>query len=194
MTTTHNTKADLLALISTLEAKVTQLEHALEETAATKKRGAKPVVEKVAKPYAGKQGHYFMMQTSAPGYQVMADRVVQLLEQEEFATKIRKSQLGRAMIQQFETTGDLFFWSPNQNDLMFGPVLPGRDKAVEAEIFVIPAVELTDLGKAFADDKAGKVAVEALVNLPGFLALEKLQNEERKLQEKLNKLNENSTK
>jgi hypothetical protein len=73
-------------------------------------------------------------------------------------------------------------------------VLPGRDKAVEAEIFVIPAVELTDLGKAFADDKAGKVAVEALVNLPGFLALEKLQNEERKLQEKLNKLNENSTK
>jgi hypothetical protein len=189
MTThTSQTKADLLAMISTLEAKIADMELQLTTV---KKRGGKPAVVKVDKPYAGKQGHYFMLNpkdAAVTCYHEIVDRVTGLLLQEDFADKIRKSQLGRAMIAHFEETGTLFFWSPNQNDLMFGPVLPGRNKAAAEEIFIIPADQLLDLGKAFADDKAGKIAVESLVNLDGFLQMEKLRNEERKLQEKLNKL------
>lgn len=191
--TTHNTQktqlAELQSQIEILKAEIATL----KETP-IKKRGGKVKVEKVAKQYAGKQGHYFVLATSATCYPEMADRVTRLLEQEDFASKIRKSHLGRAMINQFETAGTLCFWSPNQDDLMFGPVLSGRNKATDAEIFVIPADQLQDLGKAFADDKAGKLAVEALVNLPGFLDMEKLQKEERKLQDQLNKLAEKNTK
>jgi hypothetical protein len=188
--TTHNsqTKADLLAMISNLEAKITDMEVQLSTV---KKRGGKPEVVKVAKPYAGKQGHYFMLSPKDAGaacYHEISNRVAGLLLQEDFANKIRKSQLGRAMIANFEETGTVFFWSPNQNDLMFGPVSPGRNKARSEEIFIIPADQLLDLGKAFADDKAGKTAVESLVNLDGFIQMEKIQAEERKLQEKLNKL------
>lgn len=181
--TTHNTQ-DLAAIIAQLQSQIA----ALEEKS-TRKRGGKAPEVKAPKPYAGKNGHYFVMvpQDTAE-YTATYTKVQALLGDAEKSAKFQKSQLGRAMIHTMQTTGTLFFWAPNQDDLLFGPVLPGRATATEAEIFVIPAAQLQDLGHAFEGDKAGRVAVEGLVQLESFIAMEKLQNEERKLQEKLAKL------
>lgn len=181
--TTHNTQ-DLAAIIAQLQSQISALE---EKT--TRKRGGKAPVVKVAKPYAGKNGHYFVMapQDTAE-YTATYTKVQALLTDADKAAKFQKSQLGRAMIHTMQTTGTLFFWAPNQDDLLFGPVLPGRATATDAEIFVIPADQLQDLGHAFEGDKAGRTAVEGLVQLETFTAMEKLQNEERKLQDKLAKL------
>ena len=48
---------------------------------------------------------------------------------------------------------------------------------------------LNDLGHGHAEDKAGKEAVEKLVNLTEFVQLEKLEVEQTKLQQQLAKLN-----
>jgi hypothetical protein len=186
--TTHNIE-ELQAIIQQLTAKI----EAFESTqTVTRKRGGKAPVVKVEKPYAGLSGHYFSLTPSEDNVEVyneMHERVSALLTQDFYTDKVNKSQLGRAIINHFNLTGCMIFWAPNQNDLMFGPVLPGRNTAQPAEVFVIDPKALLDLGHGHAEDKAGKVMVEKLVSLEEFAQLEKLNAEEVKLRKQLEKLN-----
>jgi len=186
--TTHNLE-ELQAIIQQLTAKIEAVE---AKQTVTRKRGGKAPVEKVSKPYAGLSGHYFSLtptEANAEVYKEMNERVAALLTQDFYTDKVNKSQLGRAIMNHFKLTGCMIFWAPNQNDLMFGPVLAGRNTAQPAEIFVIEPSALVDLGHGHAEDKAGKALVEKIVNLEAFIQLEKLEVEQAKLQSQLDKLN-----
>jgi hypothetical protein len=186
--TTHNIE-ELQAIIQQLTAKLEAVEAA---QTVTRKRGGKAPVEKIEKPYAGLSGHYFSLtptEDNVEVYNEMHERVSALLTQDFYTDKVNKSQLGRAIINHFKWTGCMIFWAPNQNDLMFGPVLAGRNTAQPAEIFVIDPKALLDLGHGHAEDKAGKALVEKLVSLEEFVQLEKLEAEQVKLQKQLEKLN-----
>ncbi len=186
------TMQDLLDMITALQSKVEALEVALEAEKSTVKRGGRPQVEKVAKAYSKLNGHYFRLNTDImPADEVTAivTKVKSLLDIDAFRVSIEKNQLGRAIMSKLDLEQpELYFWTPNQEQLMYGQVRSGMNNTSETELFQINLNYLIDLGDCVTE-KTGKIALENQLNFEEFKKLEIEQEKIKKLQNKINELN-----
>ena len=175
-----------------LQAQILMLQQQIAEMKeAAKNKKAKPETEKAAKPYAKKNGHYFMLindKVPATELQQIKDQVMSIFADEDLDAALCKLQLGRALKHRMLTTGEMFFWTPNQEQLMFGPVKSGINNAKPNELFSVNPEYVEDLGAAFDGDKAGKIAMELRAEVNEFKLMEAEQAEIEKLQKKLLKL------
>ena len=96
-------------------------------------------------------------------------------------------QLGRCMLAKLESN-EVYFWSPNQEKLMFGPIRAGMKNSSENQLFEIKLEYLIDLGNG-VEEKTGRVNLENQLNFEEFKTLEIELNKIQKLQNQLNKLN-----
>ena len=178
---------DLQDIIAALQTRIEAL-----ESEKTTKRGGRPQVEKVTKPYAKLNGHYFKLNTEImPADEVTAivSKIQDLLKSENFAAPIEKMQLGRAIMSKLNLEKpELYFWTPNQEQLMYGPVRSGMKNTPEHELFQINLNYLIDLGNA-VEEKTGKTALENQLNFEEFKKFEVENEKIKKLQNKLNELN-----
>lgn len=175
--------SDLLALQQQIAALQAQIQ---DMKASAKVKKARP--EKVAKAYEGRNGHYFSFDCNDENIpenvrHEVKSQVESLLSETEIVEKLKKSQLGRALIAE-QVKGALYFWTPNQDTLMFGPVMSGITKAKEVELFNIDLKYLTDLGHGFDTEKLGRIELDNRIKFEEFIALEKAQAEFKKLSEK----------
>ena len=181
------TNADLLQIIAELTSKVEALEQKVVET---KKRGGKPVVEKVAKLYPKLNGHYFQLNTEIiPEIELnqIKEKLNGLLNNSEYKSEIEKIQIGRAILNNYSENGEIYFWSPNQDKLMFGPIRKGMKNSTDDQLFNIPLNYLIDLGNA-VEEKTGRINLENKLNYENFKIMEVETNKVNKLTEKLNSL------
>ena len=112
-----------------------------------------------------------------------------LLQNEDYKASIEKMQLGRAILSKLNTEKpELYFWTPNQEKLMYGPVRAGMKNTSETELFQINLNYLIDLGNA-VEEKTGKTALENQLNFEEFKKFEIENDKIKKLQNKLNELN-----
>jgi hypothetical protein len=177
--------ADLQAQIAMLNQQIAEMKAQM----ASKK--AKPETEKAVKPYAKKNGHYFMLLTDkvpADQLQQIKDQIMSLFADEDIDAALCKIQLGRALKHRMLTKGEVFFWTPNQEQLMFGPVKSGINNAKPVELFTIDPQYVEDLGPAFDGDKSGKIEMELRAEVAEFKVMEAEQAEVEKLKKKLMKL------
>ena len=176
---------DLQSQIALLNQQIAEMKEAL------KAKKAKPETEKVAKPYAKKNGHYFMLLTDKMPAELLEKvkaQVMSLFADADIDAALCKIQLGRALKQRMLTKGEMYFWTPNQEQLMFGPVKAGINNAKQIELFTIDPQYVEDLGAAFDGDKAGKIELELRAEVAAFKMMEAEQAEIVKLQAKLMKL------
>ena len=138
------------------------------------------------KAYAGLSGHYFELPyyNDCETYAAAKEQLDLCLTNPEFVTALQKINLGRAILQHYHTTGNMIFWAPNQESLMFGPARSGVNKLPPAQLFQVPVNKLTQLG-AHDGDKVGRNQVELIVGLDSFLEMEAQERTIAKLQEKL---------
>ena len=178
---------DLLEMITALQNRIEVL-----ESEKTTKRGGRPQAEKSVKPYAKLNGHYFKLNTEImPADEVTAivTQINSLLQNEDYKTSIEKMQLGRAILSKLNAEKpELYFWTPNQEKLMYGPVRAGMKNTSETELFQIDLNYLIDLGNA-VEEKTGKTALENQLNFEEFKKFEVENEKIKKLQNKLNELN-----
>ncbi len=181
------TQQDLLDIIASLTARLEVL-----ETAKTTKKAGRPEVVKAPKLYSKLNGHYFKLNTDivpAEELSAIVTKVQNLLAVEEYIAPIQKMQLGRCMLAKLNSEKpELYFWSPNQEKLMFGPVRAGMKNSSETELFEINLNYLIDLGNA-VEEKSGRINLENQLNFEEFKLLEIELNKIQKLQSQLNKLN-----
>ncbi len=177
---------DLLDMITALQSKI----EVLETAAATKKRGAKPEVVKAPKLYSKLNGHYFKLNTEivpAEELEVIKNKIQMLLSDADYKSGIEKMQLGRCMLAKLESN-EVYFWSPNQEKLMFGPIRAGMKNSSENQLFEIKLEYLIDLGNG-VEEKTGRVNLENQLNFEEFKKFEVENEKIKKLQNKLNELN-----
>ena len=169
--------------LQTLQAQIAQLQAQLAELKTQSKvKKARP--EKIVKPY--NNGHYYHMVNLSDTVKTQIDKI---LSDDEVLAKLSKSQLGRAIIKHYNEKSEVIFWTPNKENLMFGPVMSGIKSSKEFEIFTnVENSELIDLGLAFEGEKQGRVKVDEIVKFNDFIELEKAQMELKKLTEKAQKL------
>ena len=143
------------------------------------------------KAYAGLSGHYFELPyyNDCETYAVAKEQLDLCLTNPEFVTALQKINLGRAILQHYHTTGNMIFWAPNQESLMFGPARSGVNKLPPAQLFQVPVNKLTQLG-AHDGDKVGRNQVELIVQLDAFLDAEQQVKTLNKLNAKLEKMKE----
>jgi hypothetical protein len=176
---------DLQAQIAELQRQLAEMKNEL------KVKKAKPVVEKTSKPYAKLNGHYFKLECDKVPQEIMSTittQIEKILTDVETNEDLVKSLLGRCLKQQFIQKREIFFWTPNQDQLMFGPVKAGIKNAKDFELFEISPEYLTDLGPAFDGDRSGKIKLETLVKLEDFRKFEAEVKTMEKLKEKLEKM------
>ena len=181
------TNAELLAIIANLTSKVEAMEQQLSET---KKKGGKPPVEKVAKLYPKLNGHYFQLNTEIiPEIELnqIKEKLNGLLNNSDYKSEIEKIQLGRAILNNYSENGEIYFWSPNQDKLMFGPIRSGMKNSTDDQLFQIPLNYLIDFGNA-VEEKIGRINLENKLNFESFKIIEIETTKIQKLTEKLNKL------
>ena len=178
---------DLLEMITALQNRIEVL-----ESEKTTKRGGRPQAEKSVKPYAKLNGHYFKLNTeimSADEVTAIVTQINSLLQNEDYKASIEKMQLGRAILSKLNAEKpELYFWTPNQEQLMYGPVRAGMKNTGESELFQIDLNYLIDLGNA-VEEKTGKTALENQLNFEEFKKFEVENEKIKKLQNKLNELN-----
>jgi hypothetical protein len=184
-----HTNADLLTIVATLTEKVEALELQLSET---KKRGGKPKVEKIAKLYPKLNGHYFQLNTEIiPEIELnqLKEKLNGLLNNSEYKSEIEKIQLGRAILNNYSENGEIYFWAPNQDKLMFGPIRSGMNNSTQEQLFNIPLNYLIDLGNA-VEEKTGRINLENKLNFENFKIQEIELNKIKKLTKQLNQLSQ----
>jgi len=173
--------------LQTLQQQIAALQQQIQDMKTTSKvKKARP--EKVVKSYAGLNGHYFSFDSNdenipAEIREGVSTQVAELLATSELCAKLEKSQLGRALIVE-QKKGMMYFWTPNQETLMFGPVMAGIKNSKDVELFHIDLKYMTDLGHAFDTEKLGRLELDRRIKFDEFVALEKAVNELSKLQEK----------
>jgi len=173
--------------LQTLQQQIAALQQQIQDMKASAKvKKARP--EKVVKPYAGLNGHYFSFDcndTNIPEdvRNGVRNQVTNLLGDTEICDKLKKSQLGRALIAE-QAKGMMYFWTPNQETLMFGPVMAGIKNSKDVELFEIDLKHLSDLGHGFDAEKLGRIELDKRIKFDEFIALEKAQAELKKLTEK----------
>jgi hypothetical protein len=174
--------------LQTLQQQIAALQEQISSLKASNKvKRAKP--EKVAKLYAGLNGHYFTLPKSDdPAYVEAQGKIQQIRDDKDIMEKLERSQLGRAIVSHYNATGTMVFWAPNQETLMFGPVMAGIKNAKDFEIFTIPASLLTDLGHGFDAEKKGRIELDALIKFNDFIQMEKDLAEKLKLEKELAKI------
>ncbi len=181
------TQQDLLDIIASLTARLEVL-----ETAKTTKKAGRPEVVKAPKPYAKLNGHYFKLNTDivpAEELSAIVAKVQNLLAVEEYAAPIQKMQLGRCMLTKLNSEKpELYFWTPNQDKLQFGPVRSTMKSTTDEQLFEINLNYLIDLGNG-VEEKTGRLNLENQLNFEEFKIMEIELNKIQKLQDKLNKLN-----
>jgi hypothetical protein len=176
---------DLQAQIAELQRQLAEMKNDL------KVKKAKPVVEKATKAYAKLNGHYFkFMSEKAPAEIVekVKAQIEQILNDVETNEDLVKSLLGRCLKNEFVKNAQMYFWTPNQDQLMFGPVKAGIKNAKDFELFEIAREYVDDLGPAFDGDRSGKIKLETLVKLEEFRKYEAELKTMEKLKEKLEKM------
>ncbi len=172
--------ADLAAQIADLTAQLLEMKNLM------KSKSAKAPSVKTSKLYSGLNGHYFMLKSA----QQLADDKIEF-DREKVVAQVKaavlhdnenlnRSALGRAMIKAIDSDKICFF-SPNQDELLFGPVRAGVKSANEIEIFTIPLNCLIDLGHGYDGDKAGKIRLEAEIEIDNFHKFERELKERNKL-------------
>ena len=177
---------DLLDMITALQSKI----EVLETAATTKKRGSKPEVVKVPKLYSKLNGHYFKLNTEivpADELEVIKNKIQNVLSDADYKSGIEKMQLGRCMLSKLENN-EIYFWTPNQDKLMFGPVRSVMKSTTEDQLFEIKLEYLIDLGNG-VEEKTGRLNLENQLNFEEFKIMEIELAKIQKLQDKLNKLN-----
>ncbi len=184
---------DLLEMITALQSQVVALESKIEllESEKTVKRGGRPQ-ERSVKPYAKLNGHYFKLNTDimpADELTSVVEKINLLLDQPDYKSAIEKNQLGRAIMSRLNLEQpEIYFWTPNQEQLMYGQVRSGMKNTSETELFQIDLNYLIDLGDCVTE-KTGKIALENQLNFEEFKKLEIEQEKIKKLQNKINELN-----
>jgi len=176
---------DLQSQIALLQQQIAEMQNEI------KSKKAKPVAEKTEKMYAKKNGHYFKLLTekmSSEQVENIKGKVFALFADEEIDNALCKIQLGRAIKERAMVHNEYYFWTPNQETLMFGPVKSGINNAKSIELFVIDPQYVEDLGPAFDGDKAGKQKLEMCIDMTSFKNKEVEMSEVEKLQKKLAKL------
>jgi hypothetical protein len=176
---------DLQNQIALLQQQIVEMQNAL------KAKKAKPEIEKSAKRYAKQNGHYFKLLTDkmpAELFEKVKGQVFELFADEDIDAALCKIQLGRAIKERAIVNNEYYFWTPNQETLMFGPVKAGINNAKPIELFVIEPQYIENLGPAFDGDKAGKINLEICIEMEKFKNKEAEQIELEKLQKKLAKL------
>jgi hypothetical protein len=130
------------------------------------------------KAYAGLSGHYFEFQ-KADDHETYQDVKAQLdncLSDPKFKEDLTKNNLGDAILNYYQKTGNMIFWTPNQETLMFGHVRSGVKEYSPSQLFNIPQSKgLIQLGK---HNEEGKIQVELTVNFQQFM--EDKMNEKRR--------------
>ncbi|MFM2200611.1 MAG: hypothetical protein RL769_666 [Pseudomonadota bacterium] len=177
---------DLLEMIIALQSRIEVL-----ESEKTVKRGGRPQ-ERSVKPYAKLNGHYFKLNTDimpADELASVVEKINLLLDQPDYKSAIEKNQLGRAIMSRLNLEKpEIYFWTPNQEQLMYGQVRSGMKNTSENELFQIDLNYLIDLGDCVTE-KTGKTALENQLNFEEFKKFEIENDKIKKLQNKLNELN-----
>jgi len=170
----HDQTQEVLEAIAQLQQRLEKLEVSKKVKKAVGRHGHPP------KAYEGLSGNYFEFQKTddCETYQSVKDQLDNCLTDTEFRQDLSKNNLGRAIINYYQQTGNLIFWAPNQTALMFGHARSGVTDLNPSERFSIPQSKLILLGK-HDGDKVGKIQVELLVNFQQFMEDE--VNEKRRL-------------
>jgi hypothetical protein len=188
----QNNNAEILELQSIISTMKMELEELKLQVSETKKKGGKPKVEKVAKLYPKLNGHYFQLNTEIiPEIELnqLKEKLNGLLNNSDYKSEIEKIQLGRAILNNFHEKGEIYFWSPNQEKLMFGPIRSGMKNSTQEQLFNIPLNYLIDLGNG-VEEKTGRINLENKLNFESFKIIEVETTKIKKLTEKLNKLSQ----
>ena len=180
-----NSTQQLLDAIAQLQQRLSNLEQSKSVKKTVGRSGQPP------KAYAGLSGHYFELPyyNDCETYAAAKEQLDLCLTNPEFVTALQKINLGRAILQHYHTTGNMIFWAPNQESLMFGPARSGVNKLPPAQLFQVPVNKLTQLG-AHDGDKVGRNQVELIVQLDAFLDAEQQVKTLNKLNAKLEKMKE----
>lgn len=160
-----------------------------------KSKKQKPEKHTIAKAYAKKNGHYFIIEKGeTEEHARITTQVCKMLQDEDVRAKLEQKQLGRACIEHFEKTGRIVLWAPNQEQLMFGPILSGIKNAKEYELFTPNAEVLVDLGNGLEGDRPGRTALDIAIDFEKFKAKEQDFEELKKLQDKMEMLKQKEMK
>jgi hypothetical protein len=175
-----NSTQQLLDAIAQLQQRLSNLEQSKSVKKAVVRHGHPP------KAYTGLSGHYFELPyyNDCATYAAAKEQLDMCLAVPEFVTALQKINLGRAILHHYQVTGNMIFWAPNQESLMFGPARSGVKDLPPSQLFQIPVNQLTQLG-AHDGDKVGRNQVEMIVGLGSFLEMELQERTIAKLQEKL---------
>jgi hypothetical protein len=176
-------------LIERLQAQIEEMKMQL------KSKKQKPEKRTLVKPYAKKNGHYFIIEKGETEEHVrITTQVGEMLKDEDVRAKLEQKQLGRACIEHFEKTGRIVLWAPNQEQLMFGPILSGIKNAKEYELFTPNADVLVDLGNGLEGDRPGRTALDIAIDFEKFKAKEQDFEELKKLMDKMEMLRQKEMK
>jgi hypothetical protein len=170
-------------MIAKLQAQIEEMKMQL------KNKKQKPAATKTVKPYAKKNGHYFIIEKGdTEEHARMTAQVRKMLNDEDVYMKLEQKQLGRACIEQFEKNERIVLWAPNQEQLMFGPILSGIKNAKEYELFTPNVDVLIDLGNGLEGDRPGRAALDIAIDFEKFKNKEQQFAELKKLTDKMNAL------
>jgi hypothetical protein len=170
-------------MIAKLQAQIEEMKMQL------KNKKQKPEATKTVKPYAKKNGHYFIIEKGDTAeHERMTAQVRKMLDDEDVYMKLEQKQLGRACIEQFEKNERIVLWAPNQEQLMFGPILSGIKNAKEYELFTPNVDVLIDLGNGLEGDRPGRTALDIAIDFEKFKNKEQQFAELKKLTDKMNAL------
>jgi len=183
-----NSTQQLLDAIAQLQQRLSNLEQVKTSKKVVGRSGQPP------KAYAGLSGHYFELPyyNDCETYAAAKEQLDLCLTSPEFVTALQKINLGRAILQHYHITGNMIFWAPNQESLMFGPARSGVKELPPSQLFQIPVNKLTQLG-AHDGDKVGRNQVELIVQLDAFLDAEQQVKTLNKLNAKLEKMKAETT-
>ncbi len=150
-------------MISQLQAQIEEMKMQL------KSKKQKPENVKMVKPYAKKNGHYFLIEKGeTEEHARIVEQVRQMLCDEDIYAKLEQKQLGRACIEQFMKHDRIVLWAPNQEQLMFGPILSGIKNAKTIELFNPNPEILIDLGNGLEGDRPGRNALDVAIEFDKF--------------------------
>jgi len=174
-------------MIAKLQAQIEEMKMQL------KNKKTKPETVKTAKPYAKKNGHYFIVEKGdTEEHARLTAQVRTMLSDEDVYAKLEQKQLGRACIEQFEKHERIVLWAPNQEQLMFGPILSGIKSAKEYELFNPSINVIIDLGNGLEGDRPGRTSLDNAIEFEAFKQKEQQFAELKKLTDKMTKLEEKS--
>ena len=171
-----NSTQQLLDAIAQLQQRLSTLEQSKNVKKTVGRSGQPP------KAYAGLSGHYFELPyyNDCETYAAVKEQLDMCLAIPEFVSALQKINLGRAILRHYEVTGNMIFWAPNQESLMFGPARSGVKDLPASQLFQIPVTQLTQLG-AHDGDKVGRNQVELQKTLDKLNAkLEKMKSTTQK--------------